>query len=99
MFRAFRSTWPPQTGPELVWVHAPSGRCLSGWPRAAELVEQLNAYDGDDWYNDVADDYSDIIDADELDSHGYRYTDGTLPLVDGTTITPHDYGKWAHYDD
>ena len=62
--------------------------------RAAELVERLNAYDGYDWYNDVADGYSDIIDDDELDS----YTDGTLPLVDGTTVAPRDYGKWRHYD-
>ena len=54
---------------------------------------------GDDWYNDVADDYSDIIDHDKLDSHEYRYTDGTVPLVDGSTVAPRDYGKWCHRDD
>ena len=64
---------------------------------AAALTERLNDYDGDDWFNDVAADCSDIVDFDTLDNDPGRYSDGTLPLIDGSVVAPHDSGAWRHY--
>ena len=62
-----------------------------------ELIEALNDYRGDDWFNDVAADYDDILDHEALDGpDGHRYRTDRLPIIGGGIVEPSGHDWFYH---